>query len=35
MQAYTNILHNVELSGPTLFNPLLTEAMKFAQENKN
>ncbi len=29
-----NVLRNVELSGPTLFNPLITEAMKVAQVHK-
>lgn len=35
MNAYRNIIYNVELSGPTLFNPIITETMKLAQLNKN
>ena len=35
MGVYMNVLRNVELSGPTLFNPLITEAMKVAQVHKS
>ncbi|KRX08060.1 C2 domain [Pseudocohnilembus persalinus] len=33
MESYTNILRFIELSGPTLFNPLIQEAMKLAQSS--
>lgn len=35
MDTYSNILNNVELSGPTLFNPLIQETMKVAQASKD
>lgn len=35
MAAYTNLVHHVELAGPTLFNPLIQESMKIAELNKN
>jgi len=34
MKTYQTALQNVELSGPTLFAPLLQQAMKIAQANK-
>lgn len=34
MQVYANALQKVELAGPTLFNPLLTETCKIAQKFK-
>lgn len=34
MECYRNVLPFVELSGPTLFNPLLMETMKLAQSMK-
>lgn len=34
MQSYLNMLLHVELAGPTLFNPIITEAVKVAAENK-
>jgi len=35
MQTYLNALHHVELSGPTLFAPILQAAMKVALQNKS
>jgi hypothetical protein len=34
MKVYEHALKNVELSGPTLFAPILNEAMKVAFKNK-
>lgn len=34
MEAYNYALHNSELSGPTLFCPIITEVMKICQESK-
>ncbi len=34
MQIYANTLQHVELSGPTLFSPVLQTAMKIASQNK-
>jgi hypothetical protein len=35
MEAYRNILQYVELAGPTLFNPLITETMRLAESMKD
>ena len=35
METYSQFLNFVELSGPTLFNPLIQEAMKLADAMKN
>ena len=35
MDCYTNVLNYLELSGPTLFNPLITETLKIASHTKN
>ena len=35
MGSYINIVNNVDLSGPTLFNPLIQEAMKVATMNRD
>jgi len=35
MSSYKNILNYVELSGPTLFNPLILEAKQLATNYKN
>ena len=34
MGAYINMVNHVDLSGPTLFNPLIEESMKVAEANK-
>jgi len=35
LQSYAHALQNVDLSGPTLFAPILQQAMSLAQANKN
>lgn len=35
LAAYTNAVHHVDLSGPTLFNPLIQEAMNVATVNRD